>query len=213
MAATPTSNAPTRPASHTLYSALLSAAGAEAIPTIRMDKHAVFRLLNNVGKAMVLEQIATGQLPNEVALHYGVPILVFREWLEQNVQEAEMMAARVACAESLQLKATLVLSADLKNPAEASQAKALAERFSEQAKSIDPKGWSPAHLQPQATRPIVNITFTQPDGRVDMVIEGTVEQGQTAAPAGSPPSRPMDERVSGPAGGAFPFLAQPREAW
>lgn len=200
-------------ASHTLYAALLSSAGAEAIPTIRMDKQAVFQLLSNVGKTMVLEQIATGQLPNEVALHYGVPILVFREWLDQNVQEAEMVAARVACAESLQLKATLVLSANLKNPAEASQAKALAERFSEQAKAIDAKGWSPAHLQPQTTRPVVNITFTQPDGRVDMIIDGTVECAQTAALASGPPSRPMDERASGTPGGAFPFIAQPREAW
>ena len=181
--------APVRQAEHVKYDALLTAAGVHAIPAINADKAEVWKLLDTVGVARVCERIATGMLPNEVALDLGVPIMMFRRWLEDQLPMDQSDAVRAAAAESLMLKAQLVLSAQLKTPAEASQAKALAAQFTEMAKAMDPKSWSPAHLEAQRRPPSVSITFVSDSGTT--TISGRPVPADER-PHAAPPSVPPD---------------------
>ncbi len=149
---------------HAQYAALLTAQAAHAIGHLSSPRAQVFTILDNIGVQEIAEQIALGRLPNEVALAYDVPVLHFRAWLRERVTEEHMELVRAAAAESLQVKSVLVLSAELKSPAEASQAKALSERFAKQAESLDPRAWSAAHMAPERAMPTINIVFGTPDG-------------------------------------------------
>lgn len=157
---------------HAQYSALLTAVGANALPSLHDPQSSVFTTLDSIGKQEISEQLALGRLATEVALDYEIPVLHFRAWMRERMTDDEMAEIRSAAAESLQVKATLVLSAELKNPAEASQAKALSERFAKQAESLDPKAWSAGHITPERTLPVINISFSSSAGidRVDTVV-------------------------------------------
>lgn len=167
-------------APHVMYSTLLGATGANAIPALLATDASVFAMLDGIGVREITEQLATGRLPNEVALYYGLPIMPFRRWLEARIPAEVMDQVRDAAAESLQVKAMLTLTAKLKNPAEASQAKALSERLAKQAEALAPKNWSPSHVSPEKSQPSVTITF-QGVGTVDRTMTTVVEHDSSDA--------------------------------
>lgn len=174
-------------APNAMFNTLLGARGAEELAVTVGNDAAVFQTLDIVGRDMIMEQLATGRLPAEVALMYQVPILSFRRWMADRITDIEMDAVREAAAESLQLKALLTLSADLQNPAQASQAKALSERMARISESLDPKGWNPNHAEPRTVLPSITIAFNGLGITLDMTQQPPVSSPhvQPRAVAGS----------------------------
>lgn len=150
-------------APHTLYSTLLGARGAEALPVPDRSYLATAQILDGIGVEMIASQLSTGRLPNEVALLYEVPILHMRRWMRERMDETLIDEIREAAAESLQVKAILTLSAQLKNPAEASQAKALSERFARISEALSPRDWNPARVEAPGQVPSVSISINLPE--------------------------------------------------
>lgn len=150
-------------APHTLYSTLLGARGAEALPVPDRSYLATAQILDEIGVDMIASQLSTGRLPVEVALLYEVPILHMRRWMQERMDETLMDEIKQAAAEALQVKSILTLSAHLKNPAEASQAKALSERFAKIAEALAPKDWNPARVEAPGSIPSVSISINLPE--------------------------------------------------
>ena len=141
----------------TLYNTLLSAQGAEALPTVDQTVGSSFAVLDVIGAQVIAEQLATGRLPAEVALLYEVPILHFRRWMRERYDKDALEEIRQAAAESLQVKAMLTLSARLDNPAAASQAKALSDRMAKVSEALSPRDWNPTRIEDSRSVPSVTI--------------------------------------------------------
>jgi hypothetical protein len=102
---------------------------------------ASFAKLDEVGESVILELIASGRLPNEIAIEYEVPVLHLREWMNKNIDPADLNDARQAAAESFVLKSVLPLTVTFESPGEAAMAKELALRMWEIAGRMDPDRW------------------------------------------------------------------------
>lgn len=148
---------------HTMYATLLGARGAEALPVPDRSYLATAQILDEIGVDMIASQLSTGRLPAEVSLLYEVPILHMRRWMQERMDETLIDEIKRAAAESLQVKSILTLSAHLKNPAEASQAKALSERFAKIAEALSPKDWNPARVEAPGQTPAVSISINMPE--------------------------------------------------
>lgn len=168
-----------RVAAHTMFNTLLGTIGAESLPVSNLRETSAWAVLDQIGVDMILNQLSTGRLPAEVALLYEVPILYFRSWMRERLTPEEIDEAREAAAEALQVKALLTLSARLHSPAEASQAKALSDRFAKISEALSPKNWSPARIEAPGSVPSVSITFNMPGvapgGKPDKHIEASVD--------------------------------------
>lgn len=99
------------------------------------------RMFQFGGPKMVTETVATGRLPNEIALQLGLPVIWFSQWCEANVDGAEMAKAFELGAESYMLKAQMVLTVDATSTHEAAQARALAAEFTRMAEKLDHQKW------------------------------------------------------------------------
>lgn len=93
------------------------------------------------GAAMVTETVASGRLPNEIALQLGLPVMWFDTWCETHIDGAEMARALKLGAESYVLKAQMVLTVDPTSTHEAAQARALAAEYVRLAEKLDHQKW------------------------------------------------------------------------
>lgn len=150
---------PDKTAPHTMFRALLGASGVEALPDVDRAYWSSEQILDEIGVQVISEQLATGRLPAEVALLYEVPVLHFRRWMRDRLSPEEVDEIRSAAAESLQVKAMLTLSAHLKNPAEAAQAKALSDRFAKVSEALSPNEWNPQRVRAPEDMPSITIVM------------------------------------------------------
>lgn len=117
-----------------------------------------FELLDNIGEDVVLETVASGRLPAEIALSNRIPLMVFREWFEERVNTDRLKVAARSHAEVAVLKSTLSLSAAPDSPADAAVQKELSARYAWIAERMDPERWGPPQKK-DAAPPSVNIVF------------------------------------------------------
>lgn len=179
-------------APHTMFRALLGATGAEALPDVDRDYWSSALILDEIGTRTISEQLATGRLPAEVALLYEVPILHFRRWMRDRIAPEELDEIRSAAAESLQVKAMLTLSAHLKNPAEAAQAKALSDRFARVSEALSPNEWNPQRVRTPEDMPSITIVMNGV-GPQSITTTPPIDHG---APAHHAPDYPVAPRQS-----------------
>jgi len=90
------------------------------------------------GSEGVLELISSGRLVAEIAFHLEVPVLWFSKWCDKQLDAAQLDSARKLCAESLMTKSALVLTAAPGSGTEATQARALANHYSDLAGKMNP---------------------------------------------------------------------------
>lgn len=105
------------------------------------DRVQAFMKMDSAGKQVVLELIASGRLPNEIAIELGVPITYFWEWVEQNIAPEELATVRRQAAESFVLKSILPLTVSFDSPGHASMARALSDQMRWIAERLDPARW------------------------------------------------------------------------
>jgi len=131
------------------------------------------------GVDMVLEHIASGRMPNEIALEQGWPITYFREWVASTIPPDRLSDARAACAETLMVQSRLCLLPDMGN-AGAIRQKALSENLRWTVERLDPENWGPKR-KTETAPPAVTITF---DGMPDPL------EHKTPTPTPSTPTPP-----------------------
>lgn len=128
-----------------------------ALPCSVTDEITAIGKIEKLGKRAILERIASGQLLNEIAIDLGVPIMVFRKWIRDNVSEEDLLVAREACAESLMLKSTLVLTVTYDSPGHASIARAFSERLAQMAERLDPERWAQRKPKDETASPVTIV--------------------------------------------------------
>lgn len=115
-------------------------------------------MLDEFGEEGVLEVVASGRMPVEIAISNRIPMMVFREWMDKNVSADRMLTAQRSFAEVSILKSQLSLAAQPANPAEAALQKELSNRYAWLAERADPEKWGPPRQKNDAP-PMVNIVF------------------------------------------------------
>lgn len=127
---------------------IMPAAQVEAIfGTVKLDRQLLtpqdceITMLQFGGAPAVLEAVAHGRLVNEVGIHLGLPLLWFTQWIESNVDGAQLAQAKLLGAETMMMKAQMVLSVDPTSTHEAAQARALAAEYVRVAEKLDHQKW------------------------------------------------------------------------
>ena len=143
------------------FQALQKSQASDVAP-VKTEAEAV-QLLNDIGTSTILENIAHGSLPFELALKFDVPVLVFRKWLTQNVTTAQMSESKNACAEAMMYRAQLALTQVPRSGPEGTIIKAYADRLTSMAERLDPRQWGPPKTtEPPAPPVVINITGEVP---------------------------------------------------
>lgn len=147
--------------------------------------------LDEIGEETVLETVAAGRLPVEIAISNRIPMMLFREWMEKRVDPERLKAAARSHAEVSVLKSQLSLAAAPETPAEAAVQKELSHRYAWVAERMDPERWGPPQKK-EAPLPTVSIVM-QLGKRGAMqitadaqTIEGTAQRVENA-PGGNLP--------------------------
>jgi hypothetical protein len=115
-------------------------------------------MLDEFGESGVLEVVASGRMPVEIAISNRIPMMVFREWMDKNVSAERLLTAQRSAAEVNILKSQLALAAQPANPAEAALQKELSHRYAWLAERADPEKWGPPRNKNDAP-PMVSIVF------------------------------------------------------
>lgn len=122
-----------------LYKAKLR---SEIRPISTAEREYHIGLMRSMGYEQVCEAIAQGLMPVEIAMSNGIPLVLFREWLEQ--APADMMArAMAAHAEVNVVKAELALSSIPLDKPTSDVQMALAAHYQWRAQKVDPVKWNP----------------------------------------------------------------------
>lgn len=124
----------------------------------RRPKEEWIALLDEFGEDGVLEVVASGRMPVEIAISNRIPMMIFREWMDKNVSADRMLTAMRSAGEVNVLKSQLALAAQPANPAEAALQKELSHRYAWLAERADPERWGPPRNKGDAP-PMVNIVF------------------------------------------------------
>jgi len=137
-------------------------------------------VLDEIGVEAVLETVASGRLPVEIALSNRIPMMLFREWFERAVDPERLKTAMRSHAEIAVLKSQLSLAAAPETPAEAAVQKELSVRYAWVAERLHAEKWGPPQKKTEAP-PVVNIVFNMRKNRAQVagedakVIEAKVE--------------------------------------
>jgi hypothetical protein len=119
--------------------------GLKSDPTqvAAVDRSYWFDVLDKMGAASILEAIAGGRLPSEIAISNRVPLTFFHEWVSESIQSDALERAMVIHAEVCVIKAQLVLLADVGSPQEAAMKRDLSQQLKWQAERAHSEGWGP----------------------------------------------------------------------
>lgn len=137
---------------------MLFASQADFAPVLPHGREHYFALLDGIGVDTVLEFIASGRLPVELALSNGIPRIIFAEWMDDRVDKAKLKVAMRSHAQVAVLKSQLALQATPDSPAEATVQKELSIRLAWTAERMDPETWGTARKDDRQP-PAVNISL------------------------------------------------------
>jgi hypothetical protein len=153
--------------------------------------------LDAVGVDNVLERIASGMLPVEIAFCNGVPLMVMNEWLRTRVPPDRLTEAWSVHAEVLLLRAQLGITQDADTPGEAQLIKAECDRFAWMAERLDSRRWGPPGKAAEKP-PLVAIELNIAGAAGGAQVFHTVDA--SAVEVTAPPAAPSQA----PDGGALP---------
>lgn len=145
------------------------------------------------GAPAVLEAVAHGRLINEVGIHLGLPLMWFTEWVAENVDGAQMAQAKLIGAETMMMKAQMVLSIDPTSTHEAAQARALAAEYVRVAEKLDHQKWGTRRADGLAGQ-TVNIQMNLGGGRT---FHTTVDAYAASEQSGMNPANRETPRADG----------------
>lgn len=115
---------------------------APAIPST--DETYWFARFDAIGPHAVLEHIAAGRLPIEIAVENEFPLILFKRWMDKAIDPAQLQEAFSIKAEWMLVKANVMLAEMTPaNPAEATIMKTAADRMQWLAERLDSKRWGP----------------------------------------------------------------------
>lgn len=166
-------------------------------------------LLDEFGEDGVLEVVASGRMPVEIAISNRIPMMVFREWMDKNVSADRMLTAQRSFAEVSILKSQLSLAAQPANPAEAALQKELSNRYAWLAERADPEKWGPPRQKNDAP-PMVNIVFNMDKVQAAPSEEQIAKVIEAQAINVSTPDELLDDDTQHQAPAPKPRLAPPR---
>jgi hypothetical protein len=141
--------------------------------------------LDGIGKNMILEGMASGLLPNELALMYNVPLLMFRKWVIESIPDEEFREAMRVSAETLMAIAKRVLTLDPDSAAQGAQLRAYSDRLVQVAERLDAEAWAQQKAKGDAP-PSVMINIQGDVPGLAHVFNSANNHGQ-AVPAVTPP--------------------------
>ncbi len=127
-----------------------------------------YQFLDDLGVDEVLEFIARGNLPNELALANDIPLVFFREWCEKRISRPAWKLAMKSYGEVCVLKAQLALLPTPENAAEAAVQKELAAQYRWTAERADPEQWAPPKGD---TKAIPSVTFMFESPKQDVALQ------------------------------------------
>jgi hypothetical protein len=161
----------------------------QAMP-LDMSQAMVDHVLNRMGAALILEDLARGNLPNALAIRYNVPVIKFRRWLERNTTAEDLSEAMTYAAESMVVKAHTVLTHEPASGPAGAMVRAFADRAMEIAGKLQPVEWGNQKEQQGAGNAIqINIVGDIPG----------LEALKSANPAPTPLPIPLPTRAPAPA--------------
>ena len=108
-----------------------------------MPYQRVKRELDAFGIENILELVAGGILPNEIAARLEYPIIDFNRWFKATVSKAELQDVLKLAAQSMVIKADLTLKVNPRNNVEGAALKAHADHLMKVAERIDSSTWGP----------------------------------------------------------------------
>lgn len=172
-------------------------------------------VLNRVGAAEILENVAAGRTMAAIARSLNVSPIEFRRWVERNIPATDMEEAARSAAEHYVDEAIGVARSPALTPVDVQRNKHLADRLLWMAERLHPQKWAPPAKQTENAPP-VSITLNMPgvDGligrRASVVLDAKAENvkspaeaarlaaGSSAAPAAGPSEEPPRPRLRGP---------------
>jgi len=110
-------------------------------PVAPGDKARVYAMLDEIGADAILEHIASGFLPVELAVANKFPLLTLQDWLTERVEPERLVRAVSTCAEVFMVKAMLPLTVKPGSNAEAIVNTRLSEVMMKVAEKLDPTKW------------------------------------------------------------------------
>ena len=156
--------------------------------------------LDRIGVHQVLELMAVGVIPEEIAMRYKVRIPLLNAWLRSRATPQEIADARRSAAAIYRAKAVRVVEA--KVPAdrtELAHMKLKAEVYTDMAKTMDPEEWNPRPGDSQGTavaQVVFNIANPAAFGGVQTMTVGVGEP--MAVPLPSPVAPPQTPEFAVP---------------
>jgi hypothetical protein len=141
--------------------------------------------LDAVGVDAVLEKIASGMLPVEIAFCNDVPLMVMNEWLRTRVPPDRLSEAWAVHAEVLLLRAQLGITQDADSPGEAQLIKAECDRFAWMAERLDSRRWGPPGKSAEKP-PLVAIELNISGAAQGRQVFQTIDAAPVAPHAGAP---------------------------
>lgn len=155
-----------------------------------LDKDYWFGVLDAMGTPAILEAIAGGRIPSEIAISNRIPLLFFRQWMGERIDKDSLAEAMSVHAEVLVLKSQITLLADAASPQDAAMKRDLSGQLRWQAERADSKAWGPpgkSEAAPPALQ--LNVSWHAP-GSAGPVTHGVTIEAQ-ATKATNPFELPM----------------------
>lgn len=125
---------------------VLEEATTAALPALRTPDHMQETLLDGIGVPVILELIAYGMVPEEIAATYGFRIPVLKRWLDQHATQEEISEAKKSAASLYRARAVRSMEKMDTKTATAAQVaahKLKAEVYTRMSEAMDPAVWNP----------------------------------------------------------------------
>lgn len=116
------------------------------------------QFMEYLGVDFLLNTIAAGQLPAEIAVDLNIPVRTLTTWLNSRTGPEDRERARELCAESLVVKSNAVLLLPCVDSQEVAMAREYSKRLAWTAERLDSNMWGPPRPSAAEVAPTFSIT-------------------------------------------------------